>query len=137
MRIECTAYHFPPPATGRNFHRLPPGCIHFKPFSPHYPGTSGAESYRACSQYNRTSDDVPFVPLHRMNSHSKRCKFLESVPILVLLTVSSLYIDLIVNHITHILLNPNEMHSTLKFSFVEFPKCPQSLQGHLPQGEVR
>lgn len=53
------------------------------------------------------------------------------------LTASSLHTGLIVNHIIHILLNPNGMHSPLKFSFAEFPKCSQLLQCHQPQGEIR
>lgn len=61
---------------------------------------------------------------------------LESLPAQGWLTMSSLYTGLFGNHIIHILLNPNEMHYPLKLSFVEFPKCPQLLQCHLPQGEV-
>lgn len=62
---------------------------------------------------------------------------LESVPAQGwLTTISSVATELIVDHIMHILLNPNEMHLPLKFSFAEFPKCPQLLQCHLPQGEV-
>lgn len=44
-------------------------------FSPHYSGTSRTESYRACSQYSKTSDGAPFEPLHKMNSCRQRPSF--------------------------------------------------------------
>lgn len=67
MRIKCTAYNFTTLMTVRKFHRLPPGCTDFKPFSPYYPGTSSTESCRVCSYNNRPSDTAP----HRVSLCSK------------------------------------------------------------------
>ena len=113
MKIECTAYNCIPLVTRRNFHRLPPGYTHFKPFFLIILILCVLRAVETVHTINRTSDTHCLCHHTEWVHTSRGTSILEAVPIP----------ELIVKHIVCILSNPNEIDSPLKFSFVEVPKC--------------
>ena len=122
MKTECTAFNCIPLVTGRNIHRLPPGCTHFKPSFPVILILCVLKPVGHVHTINRPSD-THCVHHTKWVHASKGTSILESVP----------KPELTVSHVVCIPPNPNEVDSPLEFSFVEVPKCSQSLQRHLPQ----